>query len=218
MILGHLKQKTSGQHKILEKLFYQDKILNYSLSKVEYKELLLVNLLVHSHLEEALEKGLSKKEYLALELKKRRKTSWLLQDLKRQGINGEKFLNETTLASKLKVNNVKEALGVLYVTEGSTLGGKFILRKLVLNPTLKFISEFIFFRGYEGSTGQYWREIQDLLNSQEVEHPDTSSVINKANETFSYFISVAENYLGKSKSLDLISKYADKETSNTARL
>lgn len=214
MILGKLRQATSDQHKALEKLLYQEKILNYSLSVAEFKELLLINLLAHAHLEEALEKGLSQNEKNVLDLGKRKKTDWLLKDLLQQGIDGEKFLKETQPTSQLIVGNLQEALGVLYVSEGATLGGKFILRKMVLNPTLKFISDFTFFRGYEGDTGEYWREIQELLNQEEKEDADYSIIIDKAVETFGFFISIVEDLQKKRTAMKMMSKCAEKELGN----
>ena len=62
-----------------------------------------------------------------------------------------------------------EALGMLYVLEGSTLGGRFILRELtrrgVDDPRLSFLDP------YGAETGRRWRGFLDVLERETADDP-----------------------------------------------
>lgn len=86
-----------------------------------------------------------------------------------------------------------QALGVMYVLEGSTLGGRIISKhignKLFLTPA----SGLAFFHGYGEQTGHMWKSFGELLikhsNSPEIER----MIIRAACETFV----MLDNWLAK---------------------
>lgn len=80
--------------------------------------------------------------------------------------------------------NKEEALGALYVLEGSTLGGQVISRMLSKNGAISHQS-FNFFNSYGPLTGQRWKKFIEVINNQK----DVSSVVKGAASAFEVFIS-----------------------------
>lgn len=79
-----------------------------------------------------------------------------------------------------KIDNEAQALGALYVLEGSTLGGKMIAKMLLQNTALSLTeNEVRFFLGYKEDTGKKWKAFLEVLNRQ-----PAGDVVEAANETF----------------------------------
>lgn len=77
-----------------------------------------------------------------------------------------------------------EALGALYVLEGSTLGGK-IISKMIAGK-LDSSAGLKFFNGYGEKTGTMWKEF--LLRLQENDHPDhNGTIVESVQSTFLLF-------------------------------
>ncbi len=75
------------------------------------------------------------------------------------------------------------ALGVLYVLEGSTLGGQIITK--MLSKQLKTATDkgFSFYNPYGDATGEHWKTFRAQLDQVRSEQ-ENEEVINAANETF----------------------------------
>lgn len=75
-----------------------------------------------------------------------------------------------------------EALGMLYVLEGSTLGGRLILRTLVnagiIDPALSFLDP------YGAETGRRWREFVAVLAEELANDAETSAACDGAVTAF----------------------------------
>ena len=112
------------------------------------------------------------------DLSERRKASSVLLDLQAIGHSNE----QVSLCSSLpKIENPAQAFGVLYVLEGSTLGGKMIAKMLRKNNASAIPDGALnFFSGYGENTGHKWKTFLQALNSQR--QPD--EVISAANDTF----------------------------------
>jgi len=78
-----------------------------------------------------------------------------------------------------------DAMGVLYVLEGATLGGQIILRQVTSKLGLTAQSGAQFFAGYGASTGQKWR---DFVSALERFDGDAARVERAARATFACFI------------------------------
>ena len=82
----------------------------------------------------------------------------------------EAFVRKCPLPMFPEPSNRAQALGMLYVLEGSTLGGRFILRTLaergVDDPNLAFLDP------YGQETGLRWRSFLSVL-TRETDHDDT---------------------------------------------
>jgi len=92
-----------------------------------------------------------------------------------------------TMASFPVPRSEAEVLGVMYVMEGSTLGGQVICRHLRESLQLPD-SALNFYRGYGPETGKYWQEFKhhlDRFNDQ----PESFSVacVTSAQKTFELF-------------------------------
>lgn len=77
-----------------------------------------------------------------------------------------------------------EAVGALYVLEGSTLGGK-IISKMIAGK-LDSKAGLRFFNGYGDKTGAMWKEF--LARLQENDHPDyNGTIVESVQSTFLLF-------------------------------
>lgn len=85
------------------------------------------------------------------------------------------------------INSTAEALGALYVMEGSIMGGPYIVQMLQKGG----ISEgFSFFSGYGEATGKMWKIFTDILNQSVQNERHEVLAIMAANATFAHFSDV----------------------------
>ncbi len=86
------------------------------------------------------------------------------------------------------------ALGYLYVIEGSTLGGRVILKQLENTPALQSTKAIHFFSGYGTNTGPMWKSFLSNFSSYAVQSNQESQIIEGANHAFQsihdYFLSI----------------------------
>lgn len=113
----------------------------------------------------------------------RRNSGFILLDLQALGEGGL-----PPLASRLPViDSVPEALGALYVLEGSTLGGKMIANMLRKNAALQLGEEHLhFFSGYREQTGPKWMQFLAVLNARE---EGMNYIAESANASFDHLAS-----------------------------
>lgn len=107
----------------------------------------------------------------ALDLKKfgidyrsRRKLSWIEADLRDLGHTDESLENLPKFEGVPLLAEPVEALGAMYVLEGSSLGRQVMLGKLAarLNITPDWAGHF--FSGYGKDTGAMWRSFVNVIN------------------------------------------------------
>jgi heme oxygenase (biliverdin-IX-beta and delta-forming) len=118
----------------------------------------------------------------------RKKSAWILQDLTEVGDN-----DVIPLCNHLpKIHSTEQALGCLYVLEGSTLGGRVIMKMLQAQQPQFFTGEVLhFFNGYGEETSSKWIEFKSVLD-QYIDNVE--EIVASANETFSLF----HNWIKKS--------------------
>ena len=87
----------------------------------------------------------------------------------------------------LESEQIAYALGVLYVVEGSTLGGRFILKNI--REALQFDASngAAYFAGYAEETGPMWKSFLHVLQQYAAEHGQEDKIIQGANEAFQAF-------------------------------
>jgi len=174
-LADRLKEETALLHQETENLLAQ-KLLRIS-TTVGYTELLLIFYGYYAPVEQQVQAYLPPQLQQAVELKK---TSWLQKDLAALGHEGEKPIAATLPT----VNSAAEAFGCLYVLEGSTLGGRIILKMLKKQiPSLQD-GQLTFFNGYGAATGTQWQQFKSILDTYQAE---SQQVIAAANETFLRF-------------------------------
>jgi heme oxygenase len=110
------------------------------------------------------------------------KAAWMRADLRELGERDEPAVCTQVPAP----STLARALGIAYVLEGSTLGGRFIVSRLP--PALARLPRR-YLDGYGAETGPRWRAFGDIV-ARELRSPlDEASAVHAARETFSLLIS-----------------------------
>jgi len=111
----------------------------------------------------------------------RNTSALILKDLKHLGCGIENIPLSVTLPD---IRSEAEAMGALYVIEGSSLGGKIIRRMLLSNSSLNIDEESVnFFNGYGDETGPKWLGFLKALETQ----TDSEAVLHSAKKSFRVF-------------------------------
>lgn len=174
MLTDALKTATQENHQKLEgKLVRQMKSMH---AVDDYIQLLKNFYTFFSPLEAQITKYID--HTILPDIAQRRKTQLLHHDLTMLGGSNEKDHQQI-----LTVNNSAEAIGTLYVMEGSTLGGPFIAQ-LIKKQLPDAPAAFTFFEGYGTATQEMWQRFRNMVNELDLTPEAQQEAINKANETF----------------------------------
>jgi len=172
MINEQLKDSTQASHQALEKKMVS--IIKKIRTREDYVNFLKLMYGYYSALERRVQEYVSE-----MEIGKRRKAERLLEDIS--------YFESTATPEFCKelppINSHAEALGAMYVMEGSTMGGKSIAKMIEGQAGINGPSGFSFFNGYGEETGKMWEEFKIFLNRpfDELEKLD---LILTANRTF----------------------------------
>jgi len=170
-----LKNTTMSSHHEIEKNPMLKKILSKSLSREDYSDI-LNRFLGFIEPFEAKVRQILKSDMNSHLLK----TQWLKKDLK--SLNSEMDIKLNSFSNS--ISTVADALGALYVLEGSMLGGQMILRHL---KKFDFITEenSNYYSGYKENTAENWKSFLNTLEKFDNEHPkQREGVVNSAIKTF----------------------------------
>jgi heme oxygenase len=118
------------------------------------------------------------------ELRNRLKLSLLSVDLASLAVDSEALTRLPFCDSLPRLKTVAEALGCLYVLEGSTLGGKIITRHLKKILPLDERRGCSFFNSYGENVGRMWSSFLEVLGRHCERHGDADVVIHSACQTF----------------------------------
>ncbi|NJN97229.1 MAG: biliverdin-producing heme oxygenase [Anaerolineales bacterium] len=122
---------------------------------------------------------------LSFDFEARRKTPLLAQDLQFLGDTPASLVNLPLCDDLPDVNNFTQAWGCMYVLEGSTLGGKIILRSLRRPLNLSEIEGGSFFGSYGSEVGPMWSAFGQAVNTYTAGQSDCEgALIAAASETF----------------------------------
>ena len=176
MISERLKQATHHAHQSLEAMLIPAmKQIRHS---SEYAQLLHLFYGYYYPLEIILTPFAS--AYLP-DFEQRRKSALLLRDLEAMGESTDSI----PLATKLPaINNISQALGAMYVLEGSTLGGTHIAKMLSQQLELTSNEALLFFQGYGPVTGSMWKTFIQALNDYPATEAEEALLVQAANDTF----------------------------------
>ena len=170
-----LKKYTYEAHAITEKTLIPKltSIKNYD----EYASVLKMFYGFFHPLEKTIRQYISKE--ILSDINERRNSRFIVTDLSSIGHP----VQELSICNDLpKINSSLDALGSMYVLEGSTLGGRMISRMLMKNSLVRFDeSNLHFFNGYQENTGSKWKYFLSVLNEYDA-YADV--MIASANETF----------------------------------
>ncbi|MCC6289871.1 MAG: biliverdin-producing heme oxygenase [Chitinophagaceae bacterium] len=175
MVAAQLKEKTKQAHISLEK-----KMVGY-IKKVEspkdYEKLLRLFYGYYTPLEPLLNKYISND--IVPSYSDRRKSNAILKDINTISAGASNFKKCDNLP---QVNDVIQALGVLYVMEGSTMGGTIIAKMLNKQANIQPTS-LTFFNGYGEQNIPMWQSFIKAVNKRAAN--DGDKIVKAANDTFS---------------------------------
>lgn len=158
--LDHLKTRTHTSHKKLESLPVSASILSETMTMQDYAHYLQLMYAVVQETETFIFPILS---HLIPDLESRRKTPLLENDLAFIGSEikpPNRVFNTTDFSFPF-------ALGILYTVEGSSLGGRFILKNIQSVLGLDEKDGAQYFAGYGNKTGSYWKNFLHILTEYE---------------------------------------------------
>jgi len=159
MISEILKANTKVLHDLVEAKFNSHRIFDGTFSLNDYRNLILYNYLFLQNFENAVFSQISEPAAEELKLEKRRKLSLIEKDL--QILN----IGKAGTQNSEQIKNEAEAFGILYVMEGSTLGGNVIAKQLSRHSDFKDIS-FSYFRCYGENTGSFWKNFKTVMDRE----------------------------------------------------
>ena len=182
MLSTNIKEATKAAHQELEKKVV--KKLKAIRSKEDYAELLRQFYAYFNHVERVINPFI--REEVLPDYKERRNAAYLKNDIEALGGNTDNL----PATSVPDIHSTLQALGALYVMEGSIMGGSIIVQMLEKAGITKGVS---FFSGYGPATGQKWGFFIAILDQQADTEQDEALVINAANETFTRFAELFEH-------------------------
>lgn len=176
MLSNEIKEATKVAHQQLEKTVVQR--LKEIRSAADYASFLKVFYAYFRAVEQAIAPFVTPE--VLPDYPQRRNASYLRRDIEALG-GGVDELPEAVAPA---ISNPAEAMGALYVLEGSIMGGPYIVQML-----RKYGMEtgFSFFSGYGEETGSMWAAFTTALNATAQTDEAREAAIRKASETFSRF-------------------------------
>ncbi len=159
LLSEHLKENTKYLHDATEAKFESQKIFDKTYSLQDYKKILWLNYLFHLNFENKAYDAISDETAKSINLDSRRKMDLLEKDLEILG------MQKAEINDAISVENEAEAFGIMYVMEGSTLGGNVIMKQLSRNPEFQDMT-FNYFGCYADKTGEFWKNFKETLDSK----------------------------------------------------
>lgn len=161
--LSDLKSQTADSHKKLEELPVSMSLMSPALKIEDYTYYLSLMHDVHQDTESLIFPFFSN---LLVDIEQRRKKHLIENDL--LFLNAAKITTEKVFQTE--AISTPFALGILYVVEGSTLGGRFILKNVSKLPELSGDQGVSYFNGYGEKTGSFWKSFLNFLSEYEQEY------------------------------------------------
>jgi heme oxygenase len=178
--LDNLRNATSQSHTNLEALPVSASIMNPKVTNGEYA--LYLNLM-HDVVKDAEENIFPQLNEIITDLADRNKNQLLEQDLKFLGFSKENS-NLKPLSESLQNPSKAFAMGIFYVIEGSSLGGRVILKNINTALGHDIENGASYFGGYGGQTGSHWKNFLGMLTQYEKENNAADEIIAGADYAF----------------------------------
>ena len=182
MILQKLKQQTRSYHETIER----DMDVVYRIHSVEEYRVLLQKFWGFYDPIETKLAAMNEWNDLNFDFEQRRKAPLLLDDLQVLGGFDRSSHQLPRCTDTPQVNTFLQALGCMYVLEGSTLGGQIIARQI--HETLGFDEKHgcTFYNSYGHDVGPMWKAFGSFLDEYVTHVADDveSVLIQSACETF----------------------------------
>lgn len=182
--LQQLRESTSDIHQLLEQTPVSKKLLHPEAGKHDLTAYLVRLFPVVSFVEQF--------HYAVLtgwvpDLSKRYRAHLLENDLALLSGKPESLQITLPASTENRAAAVPEALGAMYVMEGSSLGGRVILKALKQSMGVDKSSGAAYFAGYEDQTGPMWHTFLEALTTYESDYGYGAAIIESAVKTFNLF-------------------------------
>lgn len=174
--LQQLRANTSLSHTRLEALAISQAIVSAELTKKQYATYLSLMHDVIRDVEDFVFPVISNN---ITDIEQRQKVGWLESDF--QAMSLVPSQKPTPFQGRF---NVPFALGVMYVLEGSTLGGRVILKNVEKSLGFNPENGARYFAGYGNSTGSYWKNFLEMILRYEADSGETEAIIQGATFAF----------------------------------
>ncbi len=131
---------------------------------------------------------------IAFDYSERCKLPWLTKDLDFFQIDILALQPLSQAATDfLKIETIGQLVGVLYVVEGSTLGGRMISQVLAKNYSFTDTAGSCFFIGYGENTGTFWQQFITFSDSLSGDNDECQAAVEAACQTFQLFNQVLDD-------------------------
>lgn len=181
MLSEHLKKHSRPDHDSIENSI---DLLSFSKDLNKYTNLIEAFYGYYFNLENSLKNFELEFKEVGINLEERAKLALLDQDLKNLGLTSLQ-ISQLPICNELpQLDTFPQAMGVLYVLEGSTLGGQIISKQLAKSQILiDGENRASFFISYGPSTMPMWLSFKKSLDT--LSEDKTEEVLIAAKKTFS---------------------------------
>lgn len=188
LFFKRLRQETAESHQKLEDNPLSKALLSPFVSVKDYQTYLAALFGVTIACEDQIFPAIS---HAITDLADRYKSRLIIDDLLATGLSETEI--DALPVYRFEFSTVAEALGIMYVLEGSTLGGKILYRHIheVLGLTPENGASY--FWGYGPQTGYLWKSFISALTQFVDENEERDGVIGSAKKTFT----IIDNWLGQ---------------------
>lgn len=190
--LNSLRNNTADSHKRLEENEISTAILSPEVTIADYQEYISRMYGVIAGCERKVFPALSG---IFADLSQRQKSSLIINDLYKTGLQQAEI--EQLPVCDFDFSTTGEALGIMYVLEGSTLGGRVLLKHIQKTLGLGESDGVSFFYGYGSETGKMWKSFITRFSEYAITTNCEQEVISSAAQTFT----VIDGWLSHGKSL-----------------
>ena len=180
-----LKTNTAQYHDEIEAKLESNRLFDGTFTQENYYKMLLVNHQFIKAYEGEIFKLLNENDKVLLNRINLNKLELIEKDLI------ELHLTPNELSPINPLENRAEALGALYVIEGSMLGGMVIAKQLKKYSELE-MANFNYFGHYGNDIGPIWKEFVAYLNNEIVDDEAKQSTLNGAVKAYQYLIASAD--------------------------
>lgn len=180
MFIERLRSETKHIHQALEKAMIPG--IKQATTPQAYSKILTVFYGYFKAIENLLDAQLN--EEIVPAYAQRRKAHIILEDLDAMNLKGTLPALATDLP---QISNIHQALGAMYVLEGSTLGGQVITKMLKQNLNVNDTAWLKFFSGYGEDTPNMWSSFIEVLNQYAEDEAYHNEIIEAAINTFAKF-------------------------------
>ncbi len=183
-VMKRLKEETRPMHDAIEKNPYLEQVTSDAISMEEYHKIIEAFWGYYAALEPKLFENATEQWLGEFNVPQREKLSLLKADLIAMGKHTEASIAEIPVCSNLpETNSSAKKLGILYVLEGSTLGGSVITRHLKskLGDAVENCTQFYF--PYGEMTGPNWKNFA-MLVERSCTPDEHDEIVESAKKTF----------------------------------